>query len=404
MRQRQSPLRCCCSLLFVTEPQAGFSKELSAFGLFLAAATAALLIGVTVYAFQLLLLLLLRCIWKELPDALVRGGVDVESLSWAFPPLVGALLGAAVGFISRHLVPQAAPRNLAMWVKALHVDPAGCARAGFDGSWRSRLTGGYVLGFLILVLLTVLSGASLGPEVLVIVAPSVLMGSLACGPLQQPPRTARVLALAASAAGLSAFFGLPTAAAFAILELPHSHGLQFYEALPACMGASVLGAIFGGPIFKPGKLLGFSVFLFPGGGASTNTSFASATDPDIQPLGVGAAFFAAAVGLAGGLAGHIFVACIKVLHRFFAWLRGPPGGGLRGDARRAAVVGTVGALNGLAGVFFPAALFWGQNELQYALTRGCRQWTDGVSMASCVPYTLPYLRFEPTPCFGPAYP
>ncbi|CAE7838082.1 retm [Symbiodinium sp. CCMP2592] len=50
-------------------------------------------------------------------------------------------------------------------------------------------------------------------------------------------------------------------------------------------------------------------------------------------------------------------------------------------------LGCVGAVNGALGIFYPSALWWGEDQLQAVLTRGCEEYTE---MSDCVPLRLPH--------------
>jgi len=52
------------------------------------------------------------------------------------------------------------------------------------------------------------------------------------------------------------------------------------------------------------------------------------------------------------------------------------------------VLGVVGVVNGALGMLFPSAMFWGEDQLQTALTRGCSEWS-GVAEV-CMPVELPH--------------
>ena len=63
-------------------------------------------------------------------------------------------------------------------------------------------------------LLTAFGGASVGPEPVVIIMPSVLYVALVKRVLNPSVHVLRIAALAGGAGGLAAFFGLPLASAF----------------------------------------------------------------------------------------------------------------------------------------------------------------------------------------------
>eukprot|EP00434_Breviolum_minutum_P020468 symbB.v1.2.018050.t2/scaffold1425.1/size119490/8 len=209
----------------------------------------------------------LRLIWTKLPAALYAAGWSDEAafsllnLTWIW----GAFFGAIVGF-GRAYMPEDAVFNMNVWVKELH-GPNGSAPCG---PW--------VLGLVILSLLTAFGGASVGPEPVVIIMPSVVYVALVKRVLNPSVHVLRIAALAGGAGGLAAFFGLPLASAFFAIEIPHMDGAEFaLEAYSACVVAGVVGTIVGHCIWNPQQLLGNSRFWFPGGDGAE-------IFPDCQPV------------------------------------------------------------------------------------------------------------------------
>jgi len=326
--------------------------------------------GVLVKAFKFGLEVSLQLFWSQLPQALEDVGWTAEAgfglchLNW----ILGAVFGCIVGTLRQQL-PTSAVTTLGVWIRELH-SPAGSAEAGL---WLGHLV---ALG-----MLTALSGAMVGPEPIVIIVPSIMCAAISRGCLKQPPRVVRVAALAGGAGGLSAFFGLPLASAFLVLEVPSVDGAEFaMEALPACVIASISGTIAGDSIWHPASLLGNSRFGFPGGsspGKDTSRSF-----------GLGAVTFAPFAGFLGGFSAHLLVATMKSLHGAFGWVR--RAGPWRTWQRRippAASLAVIGAINGAAGMIYPSALWWGEDQLQVVLTRGC---AEVMEASPCVPLKLPH--------------
>ncbi|CAE7600597.1 retm [Symbiodinium natans] len=342
---------------------------LSTYGLALLGAGAGVAAGILVKAFKIVLHVCLELVWLHLPHSLEDAGwtAEVPFGLWNLPWILGALFGLAVGTL-RQSLPPSAVTTLGIWVRELH-GPRGSAE---PGSWLAQLV---VAG-----LLTALSGAAVGPEPIVIIVPSVLCGFFARGLLKQPARVVRVAALAGGAGGLSAFFGLPLASAFLVLEVPHVDGAEFaMEALPACVVASITGTLAGDSIWHPASLLGNSRFGFPG----------SSPLHAQRPFGVGAVLFAPFAGMCGGFASHLLIACMKSLHQIFNWARSI-GPWKRLQRRRIyfpLFLAGIGAVNGALGILYPSALWWGEDQLQVVLTRGCEEVAD---LSECVPVKLPY--------------
>jgi len=149
------------------------------------------------------------------------------------------------------------------------------------------------------------------------------------------------------------------------------------EALPACLMASLTGAVFGDCIWHPASLLGNSRMWFPGGdppGGVVSHAF-----------GMGAIAFAPAAGLLGGAATHMLVAAMKSLHRPFHRLK--HGNGQRRRWRCAVVLAAVGSANGALAMVYPSAQWWGEEQLQVVLTRGCAAVHN---LTTCQPFDLPH--------------
>uniref|UniRef100_A0A7S1G1U8 Chloride channel protein n=1 Tax=Corethron hystrix TaxID=216773 RepID=A0A7S1G1U8_9STRA len=86
------------------------------------------------------------------------------------------------------------------------------------------------------------SGLSLGPELpLIITAGQV--GSWVGLWTHQSILNCRILNLTCASAAIGAFFGFPMSGALFVLEVPHTHGLQFFEALSPATLASIVAVI-----------------------------------------------------------------------------------------------------------------------------------------------------------------
>lgn len=170
--------------------------------------------GIEVKIFKTVLEYSLELLWKTVPQSLDSAGwtpdsaVSLCNYTWIVNGTLGFILGVCLPMLD-----TAEAKGLGPWILKLHKSSTGSAR---PGPWLGT--------FVLLGLLTVLSGASVGPEPVVIIVPSVLAGAVASGPLQQPPYIVRTVALAGGAGGLAAFFNLSIAAALFVLEVPSLDG------------------------------------------------------------------------------------------------------------------------------------------------------------------------------------
>ncbi len=186
-------------------------------------------------------------------------------------------------------------------------------------------------------LLSIAAGGSAGPE-----APMVyLTGSVGTWLhriLKLPERYVRTLTFAGMGVGFATLFGAPVGSAIFALEIPHKRGMEYYEAtVPAIAGA----------------LCGYAVFAaITGHGIGSVWHFPAYTFKDFHDLG-----FAAAIGVAGGVATMPFVSMIHHVKKAFQRVRAP--------MWVKAAVG--GAILGLVAWKLPATRFWGEEQIQTAL-------------------------------------
>jgi H+/Cl- antiporter ClcA len=89
--------------------------------------------------------------------------------------------------------------------------------------------------------LGMMSGLSLGPEMPLVLASS-MVGSKIALMTKQSVLSARVINLTACAAAIGGFFGFPMAGALFVLELPHRMGLQYFEALSPAVISSIISS------------------------------------------------------------------------------------------------------------------------------------------------------------------
>lgn len=189
----------------------------------------------------------------------------------------------------------------------------------------------------------------------------------------------RVAALAGGAGGLAAFFGLPLASAFFALEIPHMDGAEFaLEAYSACVVAGVVGTIVGHCIWEPSQLLGNSRFWFPGGDSPDQPQITT------SEFGLGAVTMGILAGIIGGLTSYLLVTLMRGWHPLFEHIKHIKHQHRWKALRYSALLAVVGAANAAMSFLYPSALWWGEDQLQVVLTRGC-------SFAS---------RFDPEHCMS----
>lgn len=329
--------------------------------------------GLFVKLYKTVLEIVLELIWTRLPAALYAAGWSDEApfslvnLTW----ILGAFFGAIVG-LGRAYLPEEAVTNMNVWVREVH-GPNGSAPCG---PW--------VLGLVLLSLLTAFGGASVGPEPVVIIMPSVLYVGMVKKLLNPSVQVLRVAALAGGAGGLAAFFGLPLASAFFALEIPHMDGAEFaLEAYSACVVAGVVGTIVGHCIWEPSQLLGNSRFWFPGGDSPDQPQITT------SEFGLGAVAMGILAGIIGGLTSYLLMTLMRGWHPLFEHIKHIKHQHRWKALRYSALLAVMGAANAAMSFLYPSALWWGEDQLQVVLTRGC---SFGAKIfPDCQPVKLKYL-------------
>lgn len=152
-----------------------------------------------------------------------------------------------------------------------------------------------------------------------------------------PPRALRIYVIAGVAGAMSGYFGSPLTGLFA-LEMLHRVGFEFFEALPAVVissfvGASVMQGIFGTP---------FGSFFF--------------FDHPLRDVSVIHVLQGLFLGIVGAAVGSLFILMTKLYNRIHKrldlgnWKIGLPL--------------VAWAIFSAAGMMLPQVLFWGHPELQ----------------------------------------
>ena len=196
---------------------------------------------------------ILWAVWTWLPNTLRPGSAaDFRSFAWFLTALGGLLVGVIVSRLG-------APTGLNEAIDEIHRE----GRIGYR----------QMPGMVIASLVSLGFGSSAGPE-----APLVdINGGVAswvADRLKLSQVDSRTLTFCGISAALGAFFGSPLGSALLALELPHSFGLEYYEAIIPVMVAAIAkmftlslsiqsgfrgGVIF--PIFLIGAAVGMAMSL-----------------------------------------------------------------------------------------------------------------------------------------------
>ena len=161
---------------------------------------------------------ILWAVWTWLPNTLRPGSAaDFRSFAWFLTALGGLLVGVIVSRLG-------APTGLNEAIDEIHRE----GRIGYR----------QMPGMVIASLVSLGFGSSAGPE-----APLVdINGGVAswvADRLKLSQVDSRTLTFCGISAALGAFFGSPLGSALLALELPHSFGLEYYEAIIPVMVAAI---------------------------------------------------------------------------------------------------------------------------------------------------------------------
>ena len=266
-------------------------------------------VGVLATAFILGLRRATDALW---PDASSYGTGFLDGEWWMVVVLAGA--GLVVGVSRRFL---GTPMTVNMF-------------AELD---EGRVDHRHVPAVLVTGFVSLLSGASLGPE-----APlATLGGGLGTAAAERAGRDTRVDTFSGISAAFGGLLGLPLFGTALALEIEHPHRIDYYRLILPGLVASATGT---------------GVFL-----AASDHSFLGAYD--LGPVGFHWWYLAAAVPL-GAVGAGLAIVCalvVGVLRRITAPL-----------ARHTVVLPMVGGgLMGLVAMAFPLTLFSGEHELEVAL-------------------------------------
>ena len=181
-----------------------------------------LVTGLMGAAYSEMLDMALKFLWRGLPKAFLT------DTSWLYAPVVCGVGGMLVGLLGKLL-----------------------GKPGGIDDWITKIIAGELVppstffSMLFLSLVTASTGFSVGPE-----APMVCMGSIVASILMkrvlsspQPGSIIRTLNLAGASGALSAFFAMPLVGAVFVLELPHKHSMEYYEAFSPCVVSSIAASL-----------------------------------------------------------------------------------------------------------------------------------------------------------------
>jgi len=317
---------------------------------------------------------LIAFVWVEFPEYLKEEGYFTE-MDGNFPLthymwIVPTISGGVLSYICAVMPPIPGQNE---WIEGLHTE--------------GILDGSTIFQILVISILGMGSGLSLGPEL-----PLVLMAGMIGSKLgtitKQSMLRARVLNLTCAAAAIGGFFKFPMAGALFVLELPHRMGLQYFEALSPATLASIIAVIINRTITSDEAVDGYFTYPFL---------------TDTLPFHI---FFLAIIfGLLGSVVGVLYArVCLYLktgVHEWFHEPHHPQSNGasneekislvgnpglmalptsilktfsrcyIKGEPRRAAIAGALaGFIVGIICMLLPHSLFWGEGQLQTMIDRG----------------------------------
>jgi len=340
--------------------------------------TWAIILGIIMGAFTALyhkvVHIFIDLVWVDFPEYLkeegyfteIDGNFPLTHYMWIMPTIGGAVLSYICA-----VMPPIPGQN--EWIDGLHTE--------------GILDGSTILQILVISILGMTSGLSLGPE-LPLVLMAGMLGSKLATVTKQSMLRARVLNLTCAAAAIGGFFKFPMAGALFVLELPHRMGLQYFEALSPATLASIIAVIVNRTIESDEAVDGYFSYPFLN---------------DTLPFHI---FFLAIIfGLVGSFVGVVYArVCLYLKTGVHDWFHEPhhhqsngaskeenmplvgnPGVEasstsilknlsqcyIKGEPLRATIAGALaGFIVGIICMFLPHSLFWGEGQLQTMIDRG----------------------------------
>ncbi len=263
---------------------------------------------------------ILWLVWTWLPNTIrPNSAKDFQSFAWVLTAIGGLLVGLVVQRLG-------APEGLNEAIDEIHQ----------EGRIRYHTTPGMVVSSL----LSLGFGSSAGPE-----APLVDIhggiGSWLADRLKLSQTDSRTLTFCGMSAALGAFFGSPLGSALLALELPHSFGMEYYEALVPVIVAAIAGFV----VFRSitGLTIG-GLYQFP----------------DYGELQFHHLFYAVLLGVIGAAIALLFIVIFRATDRLVQPLR-----------HRPILLNTLGGfVIGAIAFFLPLTLFYGEQQIQTIIDTG----------------------------------
>jgi H+/Cl- antiporter ClcA len=263
---------------------------------------------------------ILWLVWTWLPNAIrPNSAAHFQSFAWVLTGVGGLLVG---------------------WVVQRLGAPGGLNEAIDEIHREGRISYRHTSGMVVASLLSLGFGSSAGPE-----APLVdingSLGSWVADRLKLGQSDSRTLTFCGMSAALGAFFGSPLGSALLALELPHSLGLEYYEALIPVLVAAIAGFV----VFRSitGLTIG-GMYQFPNYG-------------ELQPHHL---LYAVLLGMVGAAVAVLFMLIFRVTKPLVQPLRHWP----------IALNLLGGSMVGAIALFLPLTLFYGEREIQIIIDQG----------------------------------
>jgi len=290
--------------------------------------------GVFVYIYREILTHMMKLIWHIIPNFLRDQQILTDDFPgynyiWIVQVPISIIIGLGLIVCTK-----------VSWLRT----PGSVGDAVFKVHSRGFIGAHHFLPMFVLSLLSLSSGASVGPE-----APMVIFGAAIGGKigrwLKQDKDHLRVLTFCGMSGVLSAFFGLPLGGALFVLEIPHRWSIQFYEALSPSIMASVI-AVFINYLIAWEELGGHLVF------------------PQFTHVYAYHMLQGAVIGVFGSLIAAVWAVGTYHLkhkvHDIIKWWRG----------MMVFLTLAGGIIGSVIGMMYPLTLFWGEDEMQVILDRG----------------------------------
>ena len=281
----------------------------------------------------------LELVW-DVGEEYVTGFFPEWLPAWNYTWMVATIGGLGVGLCLYFL---GQPGEMAIVIDKVHD-------AG-------RLEPSQTPGMVATSLVSITAGGSLGPE-----APLVQIngstGSWIADKLGLNLAATRVMTFCGMGAALAAFFGDPIGGPLFALEIPHRRGIEYYEAI-------IPGAIAG--------IFSFGVFRFCTGlevGGIYHFDLFDAI-PNLSWVNL---LEGAALGLAGGLAGILFIGIFRAIK----WL-------IQGIEHQHILLAVLGGLGiGWLAVLYPQTLFFSEQEIETQLIEPAATFTIVMLLGICL--------------------